>query len=289
MAGSIHPTLAGHLAEAMRLLRRRLRRRLERIRRRPDPERVHQLRVEARRALALVDLVRGAGLTRGTRKLRRWLKGQLDAFDEVRDLHICGQRVRQWLGDEPESERLAGFWAEEERRLADEVVRGLDPAEVRRREKRLKKLQKRLKKAAAEGSEEPVSVAAVRVLEPLFVRVEQRARHVKTPAGIHRLRVAFKRYRYACETLASFLPGLSAPVLAGMRDFHGLMGELQDLQVLRAALRRDGPRLGIGRARLRALQGLLARREIGLVGRCQVGARRLGRWRPSGLARRRAR
>lgn len=289
MEVNIHPALAGHLGEAMRLLRRRLRKRLEWVRRDPDPEHVHQLRVETRRALALVDLVRAAGLTRKTRKLRKALKRQLDAFDEVRDLHICRQRLRE-LADEPaQAEPLEKLWARRERRLARSMARKVSGRRTEEWERRLKKLLNRLKRAARAGEEEPVDTAVVRVLEPLFAKVRLRSGSVRTAAGVHRLRVAFKKYRYACEMLRPLLPGLSEGVLAAMRGFHRLMGDLQDAVVLRQALGRDAAEAGLPGPVQRALQQRLRERHGELLQKCREAARQLSSWRPSGLARTRSR
>jgi len=289
MEVSIHPALAGHLGEAVRLLRRRLRKRLERVRRDPDPERVHQLRVETRRALALVDLVRAAGLTRKTRKLRKALKRQLDAFDEVRDLHICRQRLREVANAPGEVEPLATLWAKREEKMARSVARRLSGLSLKEGEKRLKKLEKVLGRAARAEGEEPVRGAVVGVLEPLFAEVQRRSRLVRTPAGVHRLRVAFKKYRYACEMLRPFLPGLSDAVLAAMREFHGLMGDLQDHAVLRGAVRRDAAKAGLPGTVHRALLRKLQERQVEILQRCQAAVRQLASWRPSGLARPRSR
>ena len=52
------------------------------------------------------------------------------------------------------------------------------------------------------------------------------------PKSIHRLRVAFKQFRYTLEVLKPFLPELSAAQLKAMGEIQDRMGEIQDLQVL---------------------------------------------------------
>jgi len=64
------------------------------------------------------------------------------------------------------------------------------------------------------------------------------------PATIHRLRVAFKKYRYLVEPLARFSGNPDPAVLARMHDLQGAMGDVQDLAVLGHGLRSWAARAG---------------------------------------------
>lgn len=57
------------------------------------------------------------------------------------------------------------------------------------------------------------------------------------PSAIHRLRVAFKKYRYLVEPLAPLSANPDPSVLARMHDLQGAMGDVQDLAVLMRGLR----------------------------------------------------
>lgn len=59
----------------------------------------------------------------------------------------------------------------------------------------------------------------------------------KNPATIHRLRVAFKKYRYLVEPLAPLSTNPDPDVLSQMHDLQGDMGDIQDLAVLLRGLR----------------------------------------------------
>ncbi len=63
------------------------------------------------------------------------------------------------------------------------------------------------------------------------------AARVSDPAAIHRLRVAFKKYRYLAEPLAPFSSNPDPAVMDRMHDLQGIMGDIQDLAVLRRGLR----------------------------------------------------
>ena len=60
----------------------------------------------------------------------------------------------------------------------------------------------------------------------------------RNPRTIHRLRIAFKRFRYLCELLEPFLSGVTETRLERMRHYQGASGEIQDLAVLLARLER---------------------------------------------------
>lgn len=280
----IHPEVAEHLAATLQQLKRRWRKRWNRVRREPEAERVHQLRVETRRLLAWVNLLRAAGLTDQIPKVRKQLKRELDAFDELRDLHVCRLQLARLDGAESEAEALQTTWAEREARLAKELSRSLSTKRRRRLDASLRKLRKRLERHARVKAQEPPARGAGMILEPLFAEVRKRARRVTTARAVHRLRVAFKHYRYACELLQPLLPGLRSTTLARMRAFHTLMGELQDLIVLGKALRRDARVAKPDGAWLRRTVATLRQRQRQWLVRCGREAARLERWGPSRLA-----
>jgi CHAD domain-containing protein len=49
---------------------------------------------------------------------------------------------------------------------------------------------------------------------------------------IHKTRVAFKKFRYLVERLASHLPGVSKELLEAMRQYQTILGEIQDAEVM---------------------------------------------------------
>lgn len=63
------------------------------------------------------------------------------------------------------------------------------------------------------------------------------ATQASDPASIHRLRVAFKKYRYLVEPLAPLSSNPDPSVLFRMHDLQGDMGDIQDLAVLLRGLR----------------------------------------------------
>lgn len=98
----------------------------------------------------------------------------------------------------------------------------------------------RLRRVLAGGKEE--AKAAGRLSERL-IRAHHRLSLLRSgiapadPATIHRLRVAFKKYRYLVEPLAPLSSNPDPEVLTRMHDLQGVMGDIQDLAVLVRGLR----------------------------------------------------
>lgn len=60
----------------------------------------------------------------------------------------------------------------------------------------------------------------------------QRRMDAAQPATIHRVRVAFKKYRYMAESLARMQPGVTRHRLHAMHAHQTRMGEIQDIEAL---------------------------------------------------------
>lgn len=226
--------IAPHLARSVRTLRRRYRHRLERCQRKFSETAVHDLRIETRRLLALLDLLRTLHFGGDVRKARKDLKRRLDSFDALRDTHVCLTLLKPLRREFPETRLLDSLWRRQERELIGELCRGIKATRQRRLQKRLKAIEETL---AATGSGKCPSSAeqlAQAALGEAFARVIVLRRQIcrRAPATIHRTRVAFKRVRYMSELLQPLAKGITDELLARMRGFQKLMGDIQDLEVL---------------------------------------------------------
>jgi CHAD domain-containing protein len=75
---------------------------------------------------------------------------------------------------------------------------------------------------------------AMQAIEIAFNRVVER-KHAIAPtdgSAIHRMRVAFKKFRYMVESLAPVRGRTSSKQLKAMNAFQGSMGDIQDAEVL---------------------------------------------------------
>ena len=233
---------AGFLAETGRarvdLFRKRLRRAAA------DPaseEAIHDLRVSIRRVLAWI-AVRDAllGPDRGLRAARSSLKGLMSPLGKLRDAHVKRDLIRTILpkGDEPSY--LYALLVAGDVQLREEKVGGLLGRKSARR------IRVPLPTArTGRGTGPDASVAGSRHLSTLGRAVRKHRKSALDPSNpdaLHRMRLAFKKYRYAWEVLEPLLPRAVRNGGKRLHDFQTLLGTIHDCDVILADVRsfRDG-------------------------------------------------
>jgi len=212
---------------------------LARCQRRATEPALHDLRVATRRLIAVMDLADGIvsldGGTRARRGLRKYLKG----FNALRDVHVQILAVRRLhrsfrsLGAYQNSLRVR------ERQLLREAGKHCASVQTEALHRRVQDLQNALLAIGAH----PALAAAARsailgAAAGAFARVAAMRQHVAPddPRSIHRLRVAFKKFRYILEILSPLLPWVTPALRKAMNTFQTAMGEVQDNEVFLAAV-----------------------------------------------------
>ncbi len=215
-----------------------------------DPEYLHDLRVATRRARSALNLLGPALGPKRAESLRLelgWLAGLLG---EVRDLDVFIEGLRGQSGRLGEAARVAmaleaELWV---RRgpARETLVSAMEG-------KRFANLMARLHALASSAPPQwPRGLSAQRAdtAGPLFLRQAYRRvvkqgrvsvpvsgagpEAVSTPAALHRLRILFKRLRYASEFFAPALGKRLDPLLEAMVKFQDCLGEHQDAVVAAA-------------------------------------------------------
>ena len=103
---------------------------------------------------------------------------------------------------------------------------------------------------------------------------------------IHPTRVALKRFRYTCELLGPYLSELKAEHLGRMREYQAMMGNIQEIVVLLAGVRRAVADKEISGRAVGPLRRELVRRRHELTDIYLVAADRLFEFEPNALAKR---
>jgi CHAD domain-containing protein len=213
---------------------------LRRCQRRFSEAAVHDSRVETRRLLSLIELLDPFLDSGDVKSIRRLLKRHLDTFDALRDTQVQMRLVTGLLKRFSAAATHYAFLLESERSLCRQTRRAVCQIKARRLESLLKACQKRLKRERRKRGTAAVRGRVLGSLHHAFRRIRQlRARiDPQDTRSIHRTRIAFKRYRYMVEMLA--LHGkLADPNLPErLHAYQTLMGDIQDNEVLLAALKR---------------------------------------------------
>jgi CHAD domain-containing protein len=255
--------LPDHLAGSLREARRNYGRRLKRCRKKFSEKAVHDLRVETRRLLALLDFQQAAHFGDATGRTRKILKQRLDAFDELRDTQVHLQLLKPLWPEFPEAKPLRKLLKRHEQRLIKQTrkkVLGTRQGHLRRK---LKKLEQQIRGASTSKPKQDDQRIAIKTLRDSFDRMVSLRHRIRgeDPAAIHKLRVAFKRFRYMSELLQPFLPWLTRERIRRMRKFQGSAGDIQDLDILLAKLAQFVQEKEVPAAMLEKLRGALSRRK----------------------------
>jgi CHAD domain-containing protein len=193
-------------------------------------EAVHDLRVATRRLLALIELLRALAPHPRLQKLRRACKDQLDDLDDLRDTQVMLAEIAEMLETLPTLAPLQKFLQKRERRLLKAAAREV-------RDFNLDAVAHRLGNTRAEIADpafgQDLMAQLFAVIDDTYLTVTQRKGHVDParPPTIHRVRVAFKKFRYMVEIIYPILPKYPETFLKWMHDYQTAMGEIQDVEV----------------------------------------------------------
>jgi CHAD domain-containing protein len=242
---------------------------LKRCQKKYSEEAVHDLRVATRRLISTLDLVASIDPEADVRKTRRTLKRQLDMFGPLRDVQVQLLSIEKLLPSFPELQAFYDFLLKRERKLKQRLGTEL---------KRVKtgKIERGIDVATREvdtlldtpAMQQEKRAAAIQAIEIAFNRVVERKQLIvaSDSASIHRMRVAFKKFRYMVESLAPLRGLTTSKRLKAMDAFQGSMGDIQDAEVLLTSVQAFAPKLGMeSEASLARALAELSRRRTDLI------------------------
>lgn len=222
------------LLEALETRWKNYRAELKRCRAEFSNEAVHDLRVATRRMLALIKLINSISPHRRLKKLSRTFKDQLDEFDDLRDTQVILAEISEILLDLPQLGDFQKHLQISEKRLLRTLHKKIKNLETSEITKRIRKTHQSMEG----GMNGELSLQILQAVDDAFLRVKQRYGLIDLTrlATIHRVRVAFKSFRYMVEIVQSLLPDFPTENLKRMNDYQSLMGEIQDAEVFAQTL-----------------------------------------------------
>jgi CHAD domain-containing protein len=203
---------------------------LERCRAEFSDEAVHDVRVALRRLLSLIKLLNSIDPHPRLRKLSRTFKRQLDEFDDLRDTQVMLAETSETIKELPQLEKLQGHLENNERKLLKDLRKELKKLDLTGIARSIQKTRESLSEEGKDDTAEPI----LQSVDDAFLVTQQRNIHIDPaqPATIHRVRVAFKNFRYMVEIVHPMLKGFPEENLKLMNDCQSMMGEIQDLEVI---------------------------------------------------------
>jgi CHAD domain-containing protein len=234
----------------------RCRRELARCGARGSPAAVHDARVAIRRLLALIDVLGSLPDAPRVEKARRRLRSALRRFGPLRDAQVLLDQVETLLPGSPDLARFRLDLRRKEARRRAVARRALRAKRIARLTRRFDRIAKRLR----ESDGDAIARTLARATDAARARVTDRRRTLDAdrPETLHRLRIAFKRFRYLLE-VADAAAGRDAPSRdRAMDEIQTVLGEILDLAVAERRLAAWGRKHG---ASLQAALDSLRRRR----------------------------
>ena len=223
---------------------------------------VHQLRVETRRLLALVDLFDPLLASDAADRVSRLFKQPFKASGRLRDAQVMLSDVERRLGRFPDAKYFKRELRFREKRLSRQLERKLGRTRLKPLKNRMEALRKELRAVVkrADGRHR-AGVHLLKGVDRAFANVVARRHGIASvqPQAIHRTRIAFKKFRYMVEQLRPLIPGLAGGLPGKLRGHQKLMGDIQDCETLLAALDKFRREKKSGARRLRKFRAAVKR------------------------------
>lgn len=216
-------------------------------RRHPGESAIHDLRVATRRLIAALQMAEAIVPESRLGQCRRVLRKHLKSFNALRDVHVQLLHVAELQRRFPQIRPFAIDLRVRERRLVRAARGEMRKIRVKPLERDITEALEQVLSLFARGAtQEAGTVALLGAGGSAFTAAVLRLRSISPgdPRSLHRFRVSFKKLRYAIEILRPQLPWSVKPLMKKMNAYQTAMGEIQDLEVLAAAVRAFALRRG---------------------------------------------
>jgi CHAD domain-containing protein len=218
------------LLKALDARARKLRKEWDRTRKQYSVDSVHDLRVASRRLIAILETLNEIHKDSDIRDCRRRVKKLLDGLSPLRDLQVQRANVSRMLQRFPQLEDFEKNLADKESRTTRKVQKLL---------KRAPKLDSSIARARRHARKQIGRDDVLKVIDQRYRKVLSLAALIDAADTdtIHRMRLAFKKFRYTCEVAHPIIrKDVSVARLEEFHAFQTMMGEIQDDEVLSARL-----------------------------------------------------
>jgi CHAD domain-containing protein len=192
-------------------------------------EAVHDFRVATRRLLSSLDLLGAVMPDSRTQKMRRVLKDQLDNLDNLRDVQVLIADISEAIHEISALQPFQEYLQHREIKLLRVGHKDVRSLKIKNLSKRINMLIQTIE--AFEQTDLDVSLFSA--VDKAYAIVNYRYELIdpSQPATIHRLRIAFKKFRYMIEAIYPILQNPAPNYLKKLQEYQAAMGDIQDMEV----------------------------------------------------------
>lgn len=194
-------------------------------------EAVHDLRVTSRRLLAVLGLAKVLVPHPRVRKARQIIKQMIEDLNELRDVQVMLVETSENIEMTPELKPFRKFLKKREAKLMRAAYKRIKQNGLSELSKRTGKIRESLEKeeqASPQFNERLLEAAhnAYALAEQAYGQVDP-----LQASSIHRLRLAFKKFRYLVEMIHPLVKDFPIGNFENMHKYQGMMGNIQDAEV----------------------------------------------------------
>lgn len=204
----------------------------------PSEKSVHDARVSLRRIMSAVEILDTVSQTddSAAKKHLKRLKEIHKLFSPIRDTHISIIYAQEMLPDFPSMGTFLEYLTSREKRLSFKLQKKLSDIDTYP----LRKISKAvILKIGERFGESELTNELRSIADRAFEEVAALIDIVDTESleSVHKVRIAFKRFRYMVELLDELLP-VEEYMLNGMKAVQDELGAIQDITVVEELLQR---------------------------------------------------
>jgi CHAD domain-containing protein len=193
---------------------------------------VHDLRVATRRLIATIDLLQTVAPSGSIEETRRQFRRVLKTMGPLRDTQVQLLRVKEMLPGFSSLEPFYTILMLRERRILKQIAQRLMKVSEPRLRTNLTQCLFHMRRLFRNAHvRRAVETALEGAVAAAYVRVASMRNQLgrNNPAAVHKMRVAFKKFRYVSEIVQ---PGIERNVRKAMNAYQTTMGDLHDVEVL---------------------------------------------------------
>jgi CHAD domain-containing protein len=200
---------------------------LDPVRKEPEPDAVHDLRVAIRRCRSVAAVMEEVDPDAAWPDMRKLGKKLFRQLGDLRDTQVLEEWTKQLV---PESDAIGGRlltrFTAQEKEFQDAALKAADKFDQKSWRRLERKLRRRSRLVPLDGlAAECLALERLEAVKELHAR----ALRAEKPEAWHALRIGVKRFRYTVESL---LPSRYQEWAENLKRVQDLLGEVHDLDVL---------------------------------------------------------